>query len=82
MGTTHRTKLEMQIEMLRLLQIEDRITTHLMYGCMLNQSKGAALLQDLTEKDLVAWNETTGKFYLTGAGSDCLEAYAALRRLI
>ena len=82
MGTTHRSKLEQQIEMLRLLKTEDRTQTALCYGSNMNQSKGADLIVELAEKCLMAWNEDRRKFWLTPVGNSAIRAYDKLRRLI
>ena len=78
----HRSKLEQQMEILLLLEKEDRLQTDLMYGCKLTHVRLVNLLQGLVEKALIAWNDRTGSYYLTIAGKDCLGRYAALRELI
>lgn len=78
----HRSKLEQQMEILLLLEQEDRIQSDLMYGCKLTHTRLVNLLQELVEKRLIAWNERTEKYWLTITGKDCLGRYAALRELI
>jgi len=78
----HRSKLEQQIEILLMLDQEDCLQSDIMYGCKLTHIRLVNLLQELVEKSLVAWNERTGRYYLTIAGKDCLGRYAAWRELI
>ena len=78
----HRSKLEQQIEILLMLNEEDRLQSDIMYGCKLTHARLVNLLQGLVEKRLMAWNERTGTYYLTIAGKDAIGLYAALRELI
>ena len=78
----HRSKLEQQMEILLLLEKEDRLQTDLMYGCKLTHIRLVDHLQRLVEKALVAWNDRTGKYCLTIAGKTVLARYEALRELI
>ena len=78
----HRSKLEQQIEILLMLNQEDCLQSDIMYGCKLTHIRLVNLLQGLVEKRLIAWNERTGKYWLTTAGMDALGRFAALSELI
>lgn len=78
----HRSKLEQQIEILLMLNQEDCLQSDIMYGCKLTHIRLVNLLQGLVEKRLIAWNERTGKYWLTIAGKDALGRFAALSELI
>jgi predicted transcriptional regulator len=78
----HRSKLEQQIEILLMLDQEDCLQSDIMYGCKLTHIRLVNLLQGLVEKRLIAWNERTGKYWLTIAGKDALGRFAALSELI
>lgn len=78
----HRSKLEQQIEILLMLNQEDCLQSDIMYGCKLTHIRLVNLLQGLVEKRLIAWNERTGKYWLTVAGKDALGRFAALSELI
>jgi predicted transcriptional regulator len=78
----HRSKLEQQIEILLMLNQEDCLQSDIMYGCKLTHVRLVNLLQGLVEKRLIAWNERTGKYWLTIAGQDALGRFAALSELI
>lgn len=78
----HRSKLEQQIEILLMLDQEDCLQSDIMYGCKLTHIRLVNLLRGLVEKRLIAWNERTGKYWLTIAGKDALGRFAALSELI
>ena len=79
---THRTPLDMKIQMLRLLQTEDRTQTALVYGALLNQTKGAGLIGEMLEKGAIGRNEEKKMFYLTPVGERAILLYDELRGLI
>ncbi len=73
---------DMKIDILRMLATKGCIQTKLIYGCNLNQTKGAAMIKTLLKKGSIGRNEDSSMYYLTDAGRKAILLYDELRGLI
>ena len=77
-----RSRLDMLMSMLRLLEKGGQIQTALFWQNTISHATGTDLLRESVEADLIVYKELPGKYYITSKGKDALCRYDALRELI
>lgn len=77
-----RSRLEIKIQMLRLLKSEALIQTDLMYRCNLNGDLVTDNIQQLVEAGLIAWDPVSRTYHILQKGLDCLARYDAFQRMM
>lgn len=77
-----RSRLDMLMSMLRLLEKGGQIQTALLWANNISYDVGADLLRESVEASLILFKEQPQKYYITDKGKEALGRYDALRELI
>lgn len=66
-----RSRIQIILEILALLEKGERSKTSIVYQTNLNFRTADRHLENLVEKGLIVWSETTGLWGITPAGEQC-----------